>query len=129
VVLEAIIAPIAGIVNTFQKNRARKGEIVEARHMKALEGIQASEASEVAADIERTKGLAGTLKDEFITIVVTIPLVLCFIPGMDVYVLAGFKSLEATPDWFRYLITAIYCVGAGVPLAGSTVKTIKSIMK
>ena len=44
-------------------------------------------------------------KDEFWTIVLSIPLVLCFIPGMATYVQQGFSALEAsTPEWYSWAL-------------------------
>jgi hypothetical protein len=41
-------------------------------------------------------------KDEYILILLSIPLVLCFIPGMDDYVHKGFAALNQTPHWYRW---------------------------
>lgn len=127
-ILTSLIAPVAGVVQSIQTNKARKNELEQARHLKVLEGINNAESAQFQGDIERSKGLTESWKDEFITIIVTIPMFMCFIPGMDVYVTSGFEALNKTPDWFQYLIIGVYSVGAGVPLAGTTVKTVKSIL-
>jgi len=42
-------------------------------------------------------------RDEWFTLLLSVPVVLCFIPGGDVYVQAGFEALDtSTPDWFQY---------------------------
>lgn len=125
---QALVAPISNLIEAHQDNKAREKEIQSAEHLKRLEGIQNSEASEFQADSERAKGLPDSWKDEFVLIILSIPLILCFIPGMDIYVTAGFKSLEETPNWFQYLFISVYSVSAGVPLANKTVGTFKSIM-
>lgn len=43
-------------------------------------------------------------KDEYWTIVLSIPAIMCFIPGMDVYVYAGFKALNECPEWYRWAL-------------------------
>jgi len=43
-------------------------------------------------------------KDEFWTVVLSIPAILCFIPGGDRYVKAGFEALQNTPDWYAYAL-------------------------
>lgn len=43
-------------------------------------------------------------KDEYWTIILSIPLILCFIPGLADYIRAGFEALEVTPKWYRYAI-------------------------
>lgn len=44
-------------------------------------------------------------KDEWFVIVLSIPAILCFIPGMANYVYAGFQALSATPDWYQWCFT------------------------
>lgn len=47
-------------------------------------------------------------KDEYWTIVLSVPMVMCFVPGLQFYVLKGFETLEQTPEWFQYLmLTAV----------------------
>lgn len=47
-------------------------------------------------------------KDDYWTIVLSIPCVFCFIPSMVGYVEEGFKALSACPDWYKWaLLVAI----------------------
>jgi len=51
---------------------------------------------------------AGSWKDEFFVIVLSIPMILCFIPGLEGVVHHGFEQLSMAPDWYMYaLLTAI----------------------
>ncbi len=53
-------------------------------------------------------------KDELVILVLTIPLILVFIPSTTTFVLEGFKVLELTPDWYRWLIVMIYAATFGI---------------
>lgn len=53
-------------------------------------------------------------KDELVIIVLTIPLVLVFIPFTQPYVEEGFRQLSLTPDWYRWLIMTIYAATFGI---------------
>jgi|DEB0MinimDraft_10_1074344.scaffolds.fasta_scaffold01321_3 hypothetical protein len=125
--LKLLVAPVADVINGIGDRRLKKKELEEARHMKTLQGIQDAEAAEFLADMKRTEDLSTSWKDEYITIVVSIPAILCFIPGAAWIVNDGFKALGLAPDWYQYLLIAVFSVGAGVPLASKTVKTIKGI--
>lgn len=47
-------------------------------------------------------------KDEYWTIVLSMPMIMCFFPGMQDYVMGGFEVLETTPEWYQYLmLTAV----------------------
>jgi hypothetical protein len=50
----------------------------------------------------------GSWKDEFFAVILAIPLILCFIPGMEGVVAHGFEQLSKAPDWYFWaLLTAI----------------------
>ena len=50
-------------------------------------------------------------KDEFWTIVLSIPLVMCFVPGLEKYAVKGFENLELVPEW--------YIIAVGVAMASA----------
>ena len=127
---QQLIAPIATVINGFGERSVRKKEIDVAKHNRTLEAIETAEAAEFLSDNKRTDQMGLSWKDEYITLLISIPLVLCFLgPDQAAIVEAGFKALEQTPDFYQYLVVGVFSVGAGVPLAGKTVSTIKSIMK
>ena len=43
-------------------------------------------------------------KDEWFTIILSIPAVLVFIPGMSKYVYDGFQALKECPDWYNWML-------------------------
>lgn len=53
-------------------------------------------------------------KDEFVLLVLSIPLVLVFLPITAPSVLAGFAILEQTPEWYRWLAVMIYAATYGI---------------
>ena len=70
---------------------------------------QARIAAEQAADIawENTSITQAGWKDESRTLTLSIPLILCFVPGMDGYVASGFAALNGnTPEWYQYALGA-----------------------
>lgn len=55
-------------------------------------------------------------KDEFVLIVLSIPMFFVFFPGTEVYVAQGFAALETTPEWYRWLVMTIYGATFGIRL-------------
>jgi hypothetical protein len=53
-------------------------------------------------------------KDEWILILLSVPLIFVFVPATTGYVLAGFLALEQTPDWYRWLIMLIFTAIYGI---------------
>ncbi len=47
-------------------------------------------------------------KDEWVLIMLSIPMVMSFIPGLVVYVNMGFAALAMTPEWYRWMILMIF---------------------
>jgi hypothetical protein len=52
-------------------------------------------------------------KDEYLTILLSIPIIMCFIPGLDVYVFAGFIALEKTPEWYKWCFMIVVASSFG----------------
>ena len=128
-ILTSLVSPITNYLSTREERKVRTQEIEQAVHLKKLDGIQASEASEFAADATRAESMKNSWKDEYITIIISIPVILCFM-GTEgaTLVAAGFTALQSTPDYYQYMLVSIFSVGAGVPLVGKTVNVVKGIM-
>lgn len=47
-------------------------------------------------------------KDEWVLVLLSIPLVMSFIPYLAPFVGEGFAVLETTPDWYQWLVLLIF---------------------
>ena len=65
-------------------------------------------------DLEGIKNTKGSWKDEYLTILFSIPLLLCFIPFTVDYVERGFEALSKTPDWYKYTLGVIVSASFGI---------------
>ena len=100
----------------------RKHEIQQ----KELQGIQNTDANEFVIEYQKQKNLATSWKDEYITVLVTLPLWLIFIPGVEPHVLGGFATLAQTPEWYQWVMMGVITTGAGIPMYGKLRKFNKS---
>ena len=68
------------------------------------------------ADWERimAQGSQSSWKDEWFVIVLSIPLVLAFIPGTEGWVDKGFAQLSKAPDWYFYSLGIAISASFGV---------------
>lgn len=48
----------------------------------------------------------GSWKDEWWTLIVSVPLIMSFIPYLAPYVPEGFQNLENVPEWYLYIVFA-----------------------
>ena len=60
------------------------------------------------------KGSQSSWKDEWLTILFSIPLILAFIPGMEEVVKNGFAQLQSMPEWYQYSLGVIVAASFGV---------------
>ena len=68
---------------------------------------------EIEWDIEQAKASASSWKDEWLCVLFTIPLIMCFIPGCEDYVTRGFVVLDTMPEWYRYCLGVIVAASFG----------------
>ena len=104
--LGALIGPIASLAGTFlqgqlEKTKANNEVKVATAKAKAIV-IQRQATGEIEWDIEAIKGSTSSWKDEWLTILFSIPLILAFVPGMEEVVSNGFLQLDRMPDWYQY---------------------------
>ena len=65
--------------------------------------MKAAESSETWERMS-AENAKNSWKDEFWTIVLSIPLILSFIPHLQPFVVQGFDALEDVPDWYKWSI-------------------------
>lgn len=101
---------IAGLVDLIKTWLEGKKQIHEASIGKEVAQIQ-NEANWDIAQVEASK---TSWKDEWLTILVSIPMILSFVPTMKETVLDGFSVLAQCPDWYQYLIGIVFAASFGV---------------
>ena len=55
-------------------------------------------------------------KDEWVLIVLSIPMILVFIPFTQPFIASGFEALATTPVWYRTTVMTIYLATFGIRL-------------
>ena len=62
---------------------------------------------DIEYDIEAIRGGKDSLKDEWLTFIFSIPLILAFIPGCEEIVSRGFEALDKCPTWYKAAVSAM----------------------
>lgn len=65
------------------------------------------------------KGSQTSWKDEFWTVVWSIPVILAFVPGGVAYAVAGFEALKQMPEWYTYTLMTIVLASFGIRITGT----------
>ena len=121
-VLSDLVSGLTGPVATYFTRRAElraQAHTNELELLKAQGERQATLAAQgMTADanweMEFARQAATSWKDEYTLIVVSIPLVMAFVPGLDVYVARGFAAFSQTPLWYQVMVQALFYATYGI---------------
>lgn len=105
-----IIGPIIDLISNLG------GAYFERKKLEAAGKVKIARAKvegEIDWDIAQAKASASSWKDEWLTILFSIPLIMCFIPGCEHIVTRGFEMLETTPDFYRISLMVIVASSFG----------------
>ena len=109
-IVDLVDTGISAVANHFQG----KQDIKKAK----IQGEQRiiEQASQNLADWEKimAQNSKTSWKDEYWTIIFSIPTILAFIPGMVVYVNEGFDALSNMPDWYIYTLVTMVLASFGI---------------
>ena len=104
---QSLIAPIANLLGGWLKNKA---EEKQALHERKLETIK----HEANWDNIQAANSGTSFKDEWFTLLFSIPLVMAFVPEMVQIVRDGFEVLEGMPDWYKGFLGAAVAASFGI---------------
>ena len=83
-----------------------------AKHQTKLDAVSRGQEMDNNWELEQIKNSGW--KDEFVLILLSIPMVLSFIPSTVGYVEDGFAALSMTPDWYQWLILSVFAAIYGI---------------
>ena len=111
------VAP--SVAEYYIQKQALKHEIkMETLRGKALYEKAKSERAAVSEGYDHdweTQSIKNSgWKDEATWVVLSIPMVCVFVPGLQGYILDGFNNLQMTPDWYRWRVVMIYGATFGI---------------
>ena len=104
--IKMVASPVTDMVKGWQQRKTVKLEgdlaISKAKTDANIKKIATGQIADIAW--EKTSLEQSGWKDEYWTIVLSIPMIMCFIPGLVTYVERGFMALQQTPLWYRYVV-------------------------
>ena len=116
--LNLLIGPIADLAGTWMSGKVEEKKAQAKTRVAKAEAeaivMQKKATGEIDWDLEMAKGSQSSWKDEWLTILFSIPLILAFIPGMEEVVSNGFAQLQAMPEWYQYSLGVIVAASFGV---------------
>ena len=114
-------AIVSGISGYFKDKNEIKKVQVEADKLLIMAEAESKakrleRESEMDYDLDKLSMIAmdKSWKDEFLLILFSIPIAMCFFPEYRQYVEDGFKTLNIIPEWFMYIYVAMIVVIYGL---------------
>jgi hypothetical protein len=120
---------VADIVNTITKpvsdyftrrmelksaERQQQAAIQQATVDRQIELIKQGLTADMNWEMEFARQAATSWKDEYTLLVVSLPLIMAFIPGLAPYVEQGFASFAKTPVWYQMMVQVIFYATYGI---------------
>ena len=114
-------AIVSGISGYFKDKNEIKKVQVEADKLLIMAEAESKakrleREAEMDYDLDRIamQNMNKSWKDEFLLILFSIPIAMCFFPEYRQYVEDGFKTLNIIPEWFMYIYVTMIVVIYGL---------------
>ena|SRR6056300_421581 len=116
--LNLLIGPLSDLASTWLSGKVEEKKAQSATKVAMAQAeavvMQKKATGEIDWDLEMAKGSQSSWKDEWLTILFSIPLILAFVPGMEEVVANGFARLNEMPEWYQYSLGVIVAASFGV---------------
>ncbi len=106
-IISSLVGPAVDLATGYVKGKAEEKKAIQNAKIKKIENDANWEETMASA----TK---SSWKDEYLTILFSIPILLCFLPFTVEYVERGFAALAMTPDWYKYTLGVIVSASFGI---------------
>jgi len=108
---------LAGLVSPITGYFTKKTEAKKAVALSNIDRLKNSDNALAEWEAIQAEGGKHSWKDEFWTIILSVPLILCFFPAMVPVVQEGFEALKGMPDFYQYWLGVAILSSFGVRLA------------
>lgn len=115
-----VLKPLGDVVNKWQDGRQKKAEradrIAEAETLGRIALVNKYAEGDANADLEAMRQMQYSWKDEYLTIVFTLPFIASFIPDADVQAAMqkGWENVATTPEWYQWCLMGIVIATFGL---------------
>ena len=117
-VITTLISTASAVFASWQEREKIKAqgriELERVKTIGKVKKVQAKINHDAEYDKIVAKGMQYSWKDEYWTIILSIPAVLCFIPGLDIYVKKGFEALASCPVWYQTCLVGAIVASFGL---------------
>lgn len=106
-----ILSELTGMVSDHFRGRR---EIAQAETKSKISRLERLASADIDYDITALENSGGSWKDEWFTILLSIPAIICFIPGGADIATQGFEALSTSPEYYRWGLTGAISASFGL---------------
>ena len=107
----AVVETVGNVITARQERKARQVELDQQIHLQKIEYVKQGRIAEV--EWNKTAMQTAGWRPGFLTIVLSLPMILVFFPPFVPYMEVGFAALEETPVWYRGAIAVMISAAFG----------------
>tara|TARA_B100000212_G_C27373281_1_gene533542 strand:+ start:1470 stop:1850 length:381 start_codon:yes stop_codon:yes gene_type:complete len=116
--INALLGPLASLASSviegqISKSKA-KATLAQTEAEAKAEVMKTAATHDSKWELIMAESTKSSLRDEIVTVVVLIPVILVFIPGMEQVVKNGFDRLNELPEWYQYLVFLVCSAALGI---------------
>jgi hypothetical protein len=119
-IVGGVFKPVADFFNRRQELKSADHQaelkIKDAMVERQVSLIKDGLAADMSWEMEFARQAGSSWKDEYTLLVVSVPLILAFIPGGAPFVVAGFNAFATTPMWYQVMVQTIFYATYGIRL-------------
>ena len=108
--LGPIVETAGGLWKNRQERKARKNELDQEIHLQKIDYVKQGRIAEV--EWNRTAKQTSGWIDDYLTIILSLPMIFVFFPDMVPHIKAGFAVLDETPVWYSSAIAVMISAGS-----------------
>lgn len=116
--LNLAIKAVSELGTQYLKNRTLKAEqshaIEQAKVDAQIKMISKSADTEKDYDLAALNQTQFSWKDEFALLIITLPFIASFVPGLQDYIATGFTYISNTPDWYQMAFMGAIAASLGI---------------
>lgn len=116
--LNLAIKAVSDLGTQYLKNRTLKAEqshaIEQAKVDAQIKMISKSADTEKDYDLAALHQTQFSWKDEFALLIITLPFIASFVPGLQDYIATGFTYISNTPDWYQMAFMGAIAASLGI---------------
>lgn len=112
-----LIKPLADLAGVFLKGKVEKAQADAQLKLETVRAKSAVVAKVTSGEMDWNQSMAdasaASWKDEWLTILVSVPLILAF-TGQTQLVTEGFAALDAMPSYYQSMVGVVFAASFGV---------------